>query len=182
MVWSTMKTWITADIHFSHTNILKFCAKSRPFYNVEEMNNTIIKNWNELVSPGDKVFILGDVAFTNAESAARLVNRLNGNKILVKGNHDTKLLRDPVFRACFDEIHDYLEVGYGESRLVLFHFPIYEWDRMHHGAIHFHGHCHGRPTGIEGRILDVAMDDNNCLPHLMEDAIRKAMQFPVRNR
>lgn len=177
-----MKTWITADIHFSHTNILKFCAKSRPFYDVEEMNDTIIKNWNNLVSPEDKVYILGDIAFTTAQAAARLVNRLNGTKILIKGNHDVKLLREQVFRDCFAEIHDYLEIGYNGSRLVMFHFPIWEWDRMHHGAVHFHGHCHGRPTGIQGRIMDVAMDDNNCLPHLMDDAINKVMRQPVRTR
>jgi calcineurin-like phosphoesterase family protein len=177
-----MKTWITADIHFSHSNILKFCAKSRPFRDVEEMNDTIIKNWNDLVSPGDKVYILGDVAFTNAEAAARLVNRLNGTKILIKGNHDVKLLREQVFRDCFAEIHDYLEIGYDGSRLVMFHFPIWEWDRMHHGAIHFHGHCHGRPTGIQGRIMDVAMDDNNCLPHLMDDVVKLTLRQPVRTR
>jgi calcineurin-like phosphoesterase family protein len=177
-----MKTWITSDIHFSHTNILKFCPQSRPFYDVEEMDATIIKNWNELVSPLDTVYILGDVAFANADKAARLVNRLNGSKILIKGNHDTKLLREPVFRECFTEIHDYLEIGYKSNRLVMFHFPIWEWDRMHHGAIHFHGHCHGRKTGIPGRILDVAMDSNECLPITMDEAVARAMRFPVRDR
>lgn len=177
-----MKKWITADIHFGHANILKFCAASRPFFDTDEMDDTIIKNWNALISFNDIVYILGDVAFVNAASAARLVNRLNGTKILVKGNHDTKILREPVFRACFAEIHDYLEIGHAGSRLVMFHFPIWEWDRMHHGAVHFHGHCHGRKTGIPGRIFDVAMDANNCLPHLLDDAIAKAMRFPVRDR
>jgi|Laugrespbdmm15sd_2_1035082.scaffolds.fasta_scaffold46508_3 calcineurin-like phosphoesterase family protein len=176
-----MKKWITADIHFGHANILKFCAASRPFFDTDEMDETIIKNWNALISFNDIVYILGDVAFANADRAARLVNRLNGTKILVKGNHDTKILREPVFRACFAEVHDYLEIGHAGSRLVMFHFPIWEWDRMHHGAVHFHGHCHGRKTGIPGRIFDVAMDANNCLPHLLDDAIAKAMRFPVRN-
>jgi len=176
------KTWITADIHFDHTNILKFCAKSRPFYDVEEMNDTIIKNWNGMIAVNDLVYILGDVAFCNAEKAVRLLKRLNGRKILVRGNHDVKLLKDGNFRACFDQIEDYLEIGFNGSRLVMFHFPIWEWDRMHHGAIHFHGHCHGRKTNIPGRIFDVAMDANNCLPHLMDDAIAKALRFPVRDR
>jgi hypothetical protein len=177
-----MKTWITADIHFSHKNILTFCAKSRPFHNIDEMNNEIIKRWNSQISAVDTVYILGDIAFTNANEAARLITRLHGKKILVKGNHDTKLLQDPVFCNCFAEIYDYLEVGYNGSRLVLFHFPIWEWDRMHHGAIHFHGHCHGRPTNIPGRIMDVAMDANECVPHLLDDAIAKAMRQPVRSR
>lgn len=177
-----MKKWITADIHFSHTNILKFCAASRPFFDIEEMNETIIKNWNALIAPNDIVYILGDIAFTNAPAAARLVNRLHGTKILIKGNHDTKILREPVFRDAFAEVHDYLEIGHAGNRLVMFHFPIWEWDRMHHGAIHFHGHCHGRKTGIPGRIFDVAMDANNCVPHLLDDAVEKAMRFPVRDR
>ncbi len=177
-----MKKWITSDIHFSHTNILKFCAASRPFRDVEEMDEAIIKTWNEKISPVDTTYILGDVAFTNADKAAGLVNRLHGNKVLIKGNHDVKLLREPVFRECFTEIHDYLEIGHNGSRLVMFHFPIWEWDRMHHGAIHFHGHCHGRKTGIPGRIMDVAMDANQCLPHLLDDAIATASRHPVRDR
>jgi len=177
-----MKTWITSDIHFYHANILKFCHATRPYYDVEEMNQKIVESWNSMIDQYDTVYILGDVAFANAYDASKIVNRCNGNKILVKGNHDTKLLQEPLFTNCFESIHDYLEVGYNGHRLVLFHFPIWEWDRMYHGAVHFHGHCHARPTGIPGRILDVSMDGNACLPYSMDEAIAIASKNAIRTR
>jgi calcineurin-like phosphoesterase family protein len=176
-----MKTWVTSDIHFSHTNILKFCADSRPFHDILEMNTAIINNHNSVVGYDDLVYILGDIAFTDAISASRLLNRMNGKKILIKGNHDVKLLRDQTFRNCFAEIHEYLELGYKEFRIVLFHYPIWEWDMMHRGALHFHGHCHARPTNVPGRILDVSMDGNNCFPYSMDEAVQLAMKKIVRS-
>ena len=176
------KTWVTSDIHFYHTNILKFCAASRPFHDVEEMNETIVQNWNGLISPIDDVYILGDVAFTNAQQASRIVNRCHGNKILIKGNHDIKLLREPVFTNCFTAIHDYIEIGYKEARIVMFHYPIWEWDQMFRGSIHLHGHTHARLTNIPGRIKDVSMDGNNCMPFLLDDVVNEMLRYPVRGR
>jgi len=125
----------------------------------------------------------GDLAFCRADKAVHYMNRLNGSKILITGNHDAKLVRNhPEFLACFESTHNYLEIGYKDHRIVMFHFPIWEWDRMHHGAIHFHGHCHGRKTGIPGRIIDVSMDGNNCIPYTMDEAVAKALYFPVRGR
>jgi len=175
-------TYITSDIHFYHDNILKFCSQTRPYANVDEMNERIVKNWNDLISPIDTVYILGDIAFANAEKSARIMNRCHGRKILIEGNHDIKLLRNPIFRNCFDEIHTYLEIGHSDHRLVLFHYPIWEWDNMYRGSIHFHGHCHGRPTGIDGRIMDVSMDRNDCTPYLLDDVVLQMARLPVRNR
>jgi calcineurin-like phosphoesterase family protein len=176
-----MKKWITSDIHFGHVNILKFCANSRPFRDVDDMDATIIKDWNSLVGHNDVVYILGDVAFLPADRAVRTMRRLNGTKILIKGNHDAKLLRESAdFIDCFAEIHDYLDTTHNGHRLIMFHYPIWEWDGMHHGTIHFHGHCHGRPTGVPGKILDVAMDANQCRPVLLDDAIAQVTKLPVR--
>ena len=75
--------WFTADTHFYHTNILKYCK--RPFKNVNDMNHTIIVNWNNKVEEGDTVFHLGDFSFGHFKE---LKKQLNGNIILIKGNHD----------------------------------------------------------------------------------------------
>lgn len=175
-----MKTFITSDIHFSHRRIMEFCPESRPFKDVEEMDNKIVEIWNSMIEEDDLTYILGDVAFCNAEKAAKLVNRLNGRKILIRGNHDSKTSKDKRFLDCFENVRDYLRFVHNGQLVVLFHYPIWEWDQMHRGAIHFHGHLHARPTGIEGRIFDVAMDGNNCIPYNMDDLIKEMLNKPIR--
>lgn len=174
------KTYITSDIHFSHRRIMEFCPDSRPFKDVEEMDQKIIEIWNSMINPEDLTYILGDVAFCNAEKASKLVNRLNGRKVLIRGNHDSKTSKDQRFLDCFENVRDYLRFVHNGHLIVLFHYPIFEWDQMHRGSIHFHGHLHARPTGIDGRIFDVAMDGNNCIPYNMDDLIQEMLKKPIR--
>lgn len=174
-------TWVTSDLHFGHTNILKFCAKTRRYTDVEHMNEAMVQDWNFQVQPEDTVYLLGDLAFMPAAKAVKLFNRLNGKKILVEGNHDRKILKDPVFRKCFAEIHNYLEVRYDGTLVVMFHYPIAEWNQCHRGAVHFHGHLHGNPSGLEElRIMDVGMDATGKVVVRMEDAIRKALAGKIK--
>ena len=71
-----MTQFVTSDIHFGHANIMKFCPESRAFNNdVDLMNETIIKNWNSMITPQDHTYILGDVAFCNAEKASNFMRR-----------------------------------------------------------------------------------------------------------
>jgi calcineurin-like phosphoesterase family protein len=80
-------TWFTADPHFGHARIIELC--DRPFASVEEMNEALVHNWNEVVSDGDTVFILGDLALGKIDESLLYVAELKGrNKILVPGNHD----------------------------------------------------------------------------------------------
>ena len=81
-----MKYFVIADTHFNHENIIKYC--NRPFKSVEEMNETIIKNWNETVSNNDVIICLGDVGLGNSNDLKPIIERLNGKKILIMGNHD----------------------------------------------------------------------------------------------
>lgn len=80
-----MTTWFTSDPHFFHNNVIRYC--DRPFSSVEEMNEALIRNWNEVVRPGDTVICLGDfsLAFRPVELFSA---RLMGDKFLVPGNHD----------------------------------------------------------------------------------------------
>lgn len=157
-----MKTWITSDLHFGHTNIMKFCPKTRGHYkDVDHMNAEMIRLWNESVGPEDITYILGDVAFTNVQKAAFILRSLNGSKILIKGNHDSKLVKDTRFTNCFAEIHDYLRLVYNKQYLIIMcHYPFhFEWDQAHRGSIHFYGHVHGKKTGLEDyRARDVSFD------------------------
>lgn len=175
-----MKIFITSDIHFSHKNIMNFCPESRPFTDIDHMDNTIIKIWNETITSKDLTYIIGDVAFCNAEKAVSYMHRLNGKKVLVTGNHDHKLVKDQNFLDCFESVVNLCEISHNGTKVVMFHYPIYEWNNMHRGSVHFHGHLHARPHGIAGRIFDVAMDGNDCVPYDMSALIKHVLKQPIR--
>lgn len=178
-----MRTYITSDLHFGHANIMKFCPQSRARFNndVTYMNEQMVREWNAIVEPEDTVYILGDVAFLPAQKAAEYMNRLNGSKILVEGNHDRKALTDSAFRSSFKEVHKYLDVNYAGTKCVMFHYPIAEWDQMHRGAVHFHGHLHGGVSGLENfRARDMGMDATGSIVVEMERAIADAMTGEIK--
>ena len=178
-----MTTWITSDLHFGHRNIMSFCPQSRARFrnDLDYMNEAMIKEWNDLIAVDDTVYILGDVAFLPAQKATECMQRLHGTKILVEGNHDRKLLKDAEFRAEFSEVHKYLDITYNGTKIVMFHYPIAEWDQMHRGAVHFHGHLHGGVSGMERyRCRDMGMDATGRIAITMEDAIKDALKGEIK--
>lgn len=78
--------FFTSDHHFNHKNIIEY--SKRPFSSLEEMNETLIERWNHIVNPGDLVYYLGDFAMGQPHEWVNFMNRLNGDVILIKGNHD----------------------------------------------------------------------------------------------
>jgi calcineurin-like phosphoesterase family protein len=178
-----MKTWVTSDLHWGHTNIMKFCPVSRARFrnDVAYMNEAMVKEWNALIGTADLVYILGDVAFLPAPKATEYMRRLNGTKILVEGNHDKKLLKDFQFRAEFGEVHPYLDINYNGTKVVMFHYPISEFDQQHRGAVHLHGHLHGGLSGLEHfRVLDVGMDATGMIAISMDDAVAQALKGQIK--
>jgi calcineurin-like phosphoesterase family protein len=175
--------FVTSDIHFSHKNIMKYCPETRARFNgdVDFMNEEIIREWNETVAAEDHVYILGDIAFCPSDKAVKFLKRMNGTKTLVVGNHDTKLIKDPVFRSCFTEITPYKTVIFNGVRVCMFHYPICEWDQMHRGSVHLHGHLHGGVSGLEGsRALDAGMDATGRVAVPLEEMVAKALQGEIR--
>lgn len=173
-----MTSWIASDLHFGHTNILGFQPDTRPFKTIEEMNESYIEEWNDSVAPDDTVFFLGDFAFLNAKAATNIARRLKGIKVLIPGNHDKRLVMDADFCNAWDDIRYYHEVDYvgpeGKHLLCMFHHPILEWSRCHRGSLHFHGHMHGKKTGLEHkRIMDVGVDATGQVVMHIDDAIRQ---------
>jgi calcineurin-like phosphoesterase family protein len=163
---------------------MKFCPQTRARFNddVVYMNNAMVEEWNYKVQPEDTVYILGDVAFMSGSDAGRMINRLNGTKILVEGNHDRKTLMDATFRNAFVEVHKYLDITYDGHKCVMFHYPIAEWDQMHRGALHFHGHLHGGTSGLEQyRALDVGMDSTGEIVVSMEYAINRIKNNVIKS-
>ena len=178
-----MKKFITSDLHFGHANIMKFCPVTRVgFTDVSDMDEKMILEWNNTVTPEDEVFILGDVAFCNAQKATVIMRRLNGSKILIEGNHDVKNLNDLEFRSCFKEVHKYLRYNHNGTIICMFHFPICEWDQMHRGSIHFYGHVHGNKTGLEKyRARDVAFDATGCVVSDFDAMVADAMTGEIKS-
>jgi calcineurin-like phosphoesterase family protein len=133
------KIFFISDTHFYHANILKY--ESRPFKNINEMNETIIKNWNNKVSKNDEVYVLGDFSFGDKYDTLQLLDNLNGKKYLIKGNHDY-VIKDREVQQKFEWIKDYFMLKHNKMKFVLFHYPIQVWDCKHHNSIHLYGHVH----------------------------------------
>ncbi|MEE1516383.1 MAG: metallophosphoesterase, partial [Lachnospiraceae bacterium] len=137
-----MKHYIS-DLHLFHANSIKF--DNRPFDSVEEMHETIRNRWNEKVTNGDTVYILGDISFRGKnEDLIAYISTLKGRKILVKGNHDD--VSDYRYHQLFEEVCDYKEihdsVDAKNYELILSHYPIFSWKKMGKGSILMYGHTH----------------------------------------
>lgn len=144
-----MKYYITSDLHFGHTNILRYCKNTRPFSSVQEMNQKIIDNWNNKISKQDVVYLLGDISFDKPSKTISFLNDLNGKLRLIVGNHDgDKYLKEKEFCDRFDWIKLYNEENIFGNHIVMMHFPILEWNKKHYNSIMLHGHCHSRNNQI----------------------------------
>lgn len=103
------KIFFTSDLHFGHENVIGF--DNRPFSSVEEMDAELIKRWNEKVSAGDLVYVLGDFIWkTRNNDAPALLNSLNGQKYLIKGNHD-RFLHNAKAIAALAAVKDYADIS-----------------------------------------------------------------------
>lgn len=151
------KTFFTSDLHFGHKNILKFNPDTRQYADVEEMDQAIIANWQSLVGPEDHVWSLGDMFFSKEDRAIAIMEQLPGIKHLIWGNHDQVIQRSSRLRGFFATIDYYKEISFGRQDLVMLHYPIQEWNKMHRGAYHAFGHVHGKIVP-EGRAVDVGWD------------------------
>jgi len=163
-----MKTWFTGDMHFNHTNIIKYC--NRPFRDYGEMNEEIIVNWNKRIQHDDHVYILGDFGMGSVESLCTIAMRLNGKKFLIAGNHDHHLTNVSFF-TCFTWVKEtYLltiqdqSQPEGKALIWLSHYAHRVWPHKHHGAYHLYGHSHGTLPMGDDRSLDVGMDVWNFSP------------------
>ena len=136
------KNYFIADPHFGHEKIIKLC--NRPFTNVQDMQEQLIKNWNNKVSDEDTVYILGDFCFKcTKQEAINILKQLKGKKILIKGNHD-KYVGQRDFDECFESIHNMLQITEDKLQIILCHYPIIDYAGMYYGAKMIYGHIHNK--------------------------------------
>lgn len=166
--------YFTADPHFGHTNIIKFCNRINPetgrkFNNVDEMDSFIIKQFNSVVSKTDTLYILGDFSYRDVHSYA---NKLNGNLILIRGNHDFRFKYNQL-KQYFSEVYDSVEIKATNPEtnkklgIYLNHYACRTWPGSHRGNWHLFGHSHGNLEPF-GRSFDIGVDCHNYTPLNLE--------------
>ena len=165
-----MTVFFSADQHIGHKGILTHCK--RPYANVEEMGSSILQLHNSLVKPEDTVYMLGDFAWPGYDD---LIYQMNGHIHYVHGNHDKGRIKA---RACYlSSWQEYLEIDIEGQHIVMFHYPIADWNRKFHGAWHLHGHVHGNLSVGPGS-WDVGVDTNGFAPVSFEQL--KGLVAPFR--
>lgn len=166
--------FVTSDLHFGHKNILNFCADTRPWGDVDEMNEGLIQAWNDVVTDGDVVFHLGDFCYKAKKGYEQeLISRLNGEIIFIMGNHD-QVIRNNVNNNLK---YDYLQVRYRGQQILLFHNPIECWTNSGYGSILLYGHVHGK-WQVDGRGMDVGWDANGHIL-MLDEAVEICLNRPI---
>lgn len=163
------KVWVWSDLHFYHKNIIAF--SERPYDDVEQMNEHLIANHNDYVGENDISIWVGDVGFKGNSVINELLDKCNGYKILIVGNHDFngKKLRT----LNFDETHLIYTVDYPDVSMVFTHYPM---DNVPWPWVNIHGHLHAFPNPHSGHPLHINV---NCevqeyKPRLLDDIVREA--------
>ena len=169
--------FLTSDTHFGHAGVCKFLrddgvTKLRPWDNPEDMDEEMVKRWNETVRPNDKVYHLGDVVINR--KALSIMHRLNGDKVLIRGNHD--IFRDDEYRNHFRELRAYHVM----NGMILSHIPIHS-DSLGRFGTNIHGHLHANRVKaevwgeyeIDTRYHCVCVEQTDFRPILFEDVIKR---------
>jgi calcineurin-like phosphoesterase family protein len=151
--------FFTADEHFHHVSILRHC--DRPFPNVEEMNEEIIRRFNARVGKGDVTVHCGDFCWRSEEHAKEIIRRLHGSHIFLKGNHDRWLKKNKHIEKIWHRTIN-------GTRIVACHYAMRTWHQSHRGSLHVHGHSHGTLPRY-GRSMDVGVDTNDFYPYSFEE-------------
>lgn len=153
--------FFTADTHFNHANIIKYC--NRPFQDVNEMNTEIVERWNKIVKENDLIYHLGDFAWSNS---LYFIKQLNGHIHIIFGNHDKDARK---YKSSFQRYSDFgFELKEKDHHIVLCHYAMKVWNRSHFNSWHLYGHSHGTLT-TNGKSYDVGVDSNNFKPVSLDE-------------
>lgn len=168
--------FLISDTHFGHNSIINFVrddgSKLRPFSCVEEMDELLVENWNKTVKPNDKVYHLGDVVINR--KSLEILKKLNGSKVLIKGNHDIFKIQD--YCKYFKDIRAVHRIA---KIAVLSHIPIHN-DSLPNDIFNIHGHLHHRRVLIADKKIhpfyyNVSVECIDYKPISLECAIKKCI-------
>lgn len=175
-------TFFISDTHFWHENALGF--EGRDFSSVEEMNETIINNWNSRVKGNDTVYIMGDMFYrAKPEDVEAVLLRLKGKKRLVRGNHDGSWIDKIDWKQYFVSIDYMLEVDDGQRALTLCHYPLLTWKHQLRSYM-IHGHLHVDTSDdfwplirSRERLLNAAVEINGFSPVTFDELVENNRIF-----
>ena len=166
--------FIVSDTHFGHAGVCKFLredgTKLRPWDSPEEMDEAMVKAWNETVRPNDKVYHLGDVVINR--KALHILGRLNGDKVLIKGNHDIFRLED--YTKYFRDIRAYHVM----NNYILSHIPVHAASKGRFAG-NIHGHLHSNKVmTMDGNFVDpwyqcVCVEQTDFRPITFENVMKR---------
>ncbi len=131
-----------ADTHFGDERVMRLAR--RPYDSLTEMNEALISNWNNAVSPQDTVYIVGDFAIDDEN--AQVIERLNGEKHLILGNHD-KALTEKALKA-FASVNTILTITDNGRSVCLCHYPLMSYENSIYGGYQVFGHIHNNERDI----------------------------------
>lgn len=163
--------WFISDTHFFHENILKFKGNDgnviRAFNDITEMNEYIIRKWNNTVAQNDKVYHLGDVTFKYGREFNELMSRLNGQKRLILGNHDK--IKGTDLMKWFEKVE--LWKGFKEGDFTATHIPL-RLESLRDGKFNVHGHIHQNVMD-DPHYINVCVEQWNYTPVNYDEIVKK---------
>ncbi len=166
-----------ADTHFGHKNVIRF--DGRPFSDEEEMEKVMVANWNNAVSDEDMVYILGDFCWKSAKEWLRILNKLRGSKVLIRGNHDLKDMPAEL-AECFVDIRDYMEIEDGSRRVIMCHYPIPFYKKSHGKRSHMLcGHVHNTEENTSLEYLCRHLRENRELAEKPDSPLNRGQIYNV---
>ena len=183
-----MNVYVTSDTHFCHRNILKYEPATRPWDSVDEMDEALIERWNAKVKRNDIIYHLGDLIMGHKKKVPEILSRLNGEIHLVLGNHDRMLAKfdqkgilnikplgqEMLINKMLSSIQTYTEVAHKGKNVMMSHYSMTVWNKMHYGSYMLFGHSHGNIKGV-GKSMDVGIDaceiPSNGAPFLLDDVL-----------
>lgn len=164
--------FFASDHHFNHANILTFKRDDgtplREFVDVDHMNEHIVNCHNLVVKPGDKTYFLGDVTMDRKGKGLEILARMNGEKILIKGNHD--LAKPEAYLRYFKDIRG----SHQFDGLIMTHIPIHS-ESLARWGLNVHGHLHYNVVRMplsqipDRRYFNVGMERINYTPISLEE-------------
>ena len=176
--------FFTSDHHFCHENIIRFC--NRPFDTVEQMNQELVRLWNETVPPDGIVFHLGDFCFGGAASWNHILDCLNGKIYLILGNHDMKNIKQGYMNR-FEHVTQQMTIRIGSQVICLNHNPFLAYGGSYRDVWQLFGHVHSGPLSKLGKDMprlevlfplqyDVGVDNNGFRPVSFEEVKAKIQE------
>jgi calcineurin-like phosphoesterase family protein len=164
------KNFFTSDLHFGHRHVMKHCPKRLEICGASDVDDVathdewLMDLWNNTVDKKDTVYILGDFSFRSPDDTKKLLEKLNGKKFLILGNHDKSSQH---LNSYFEQITQIKEFSFkgsvypfidGVFNVCMAHYPMLDWPDKQKGSVMIHGHCHGKMDEVNELSEDLRVD------------------------